>query len=32
MGEMRVELEAGYFIWVGSFALLALAAFFEVFA
>jgi hypothetical protein len=30
MGENRVELEPGYFIWVGSFALLALAAFFVV--
>jgi hypothetical protein len=27
MGEQRVELEAGYFVWVSSFALLALAAF-----
>jgi hypothetical protein len=30
MGENRVELEPGYFIWVGSFALLALTAFFAV--
>ncbi len=30
MGEMAVELENGYFVWVGGFALLALAAFFEV--
>jgi hypothetical protein len=29
MGQMRVELEPGYFVWVGGFALLALAAFFE---
>jgi hypothetical protein len=27
MGEQRAELELGYFIWVCSFALLALAAF-----
>ena len=31
MGENSAELEPGYFIWVGSFALLALAAFFAVF-
>ena len=30
MGKNSVELEPGYFIWVGSFALLALAAFFAV--
>ena len=30
MGDNRVELEPGYFIWVGSFALLALAAFFAI--
>lgn len=30
MGEQRVELEPGYFIWVASFGLLALAAFFAV--
>jgi hypothetical protein len=30
MGRMRVELELGYFVWVGSFVLLALAALFEV--
>jgi hypothetical protein len=30
MGENRIELEPGYFIWVGSFALLALTAFFAV--
>jgi hypothetical protein len=27
MGEQRAELELGYFVWVSSFALLALAAF-----
>jgi hypothetical protein len=29
MGAQRAELEGGYFIWVGSFALLALAAFLQ---
>ena len=29
MGAQRAELEVGYFIWICSFALLALAAFFE---
>jgi hypothetical protein len=30
MGDMGAELENGYFIWVGSFALLTLAALFRV--
>lgn len=30
MGEQRDGLEVGYFIWVGSFALLALAAFLSI--
>lgn len=30
MGEQRVQLENGYFVWVCSFALLALAAFLAV--
>jgi hypothetical protein len=30
MGEQRAELELGYFVWVCSFALLALAAFLAV--
>ena len=30
MGAERDELEVGYFVWVGSFALLTLAAFFVV--
>jgi hypothetical protein len=32
MAETRVELENGYFIWVASFALLALAAYLEFLA
>jgi hypothetical protein len=32
MAESGVALKSGYFVWVGSFALLALAAYFEVLA